>query len=93
MAKDDGGSAFPGEDVRFAMPADGSASELQAIRRKVGGMSLRDWFAAALLPEAYAQELKACKEKCLSFSRTAVADECGRMADAMLAERSKDDGE
>lgn len=55
-----------------------------------GGMSLRDYFASAVLPSVYSglgEEIK--NNRFISSWRSIVAGEAYRVADAMLSERSK----
>lgn len=75
MSRGDGGAAFPVPEIR----ADGIG-----IREGWDGMTLRDYFAAKELTKAEVGAICAPPE---CYAR--VADHCYRMADAMLAERSK----
>jgi hypothetical protein len=47
---------------------------------EVPGMTLRDWFAGQALMQTHSES---------TFDIDAIAAECYRMADAMIAERSK----
>ena len=76
MNKNDGGPAFP---VAYW--------DKDQMRFVDSGMSLRDYFAAAALPAANAQELITPTYNGSTYKGT--AERAYLMADAMLAERNK----
>ena len=81
----DGGSAFPIPDT-YA----GRWQDMMQVRQQ--GMSVRDFFAAHVLPELL-QHSSFCMESSagrLFFSPTKVAATAYRIADALVLERSKD---
>ena len=86
MSKDDGGSAFPVYDRKETCPR---------CNYEVGvypdeGMTLRDYFAA----QALRQMNPAGRHYGPNYSPEKVARDCYMYADAMLAERNRDqDGE
>jgi len=69
--RDDGGPAFP---------SDGPADAIS-----YWGMSLRDYFAAQVLPAVYAHALNEGVE-----SQDAIVAEAYELADAMLEQRTKE---
>jgi len=80
--RDDGGPAFP--------------LAIEGIRGVGGdylrcdGMSMRDYFAAKALPACYKQIARECETNGWPEDwRRGIADDSYKMADAMLAERSK----
>ena len=84
MPKNDGGPAFP-----FALESVATAKGSEQSYEP--GMSLRDYFAAAALPSVIAAYVEA-NGRCIGtdhFVRN-VPVHAYRMADAMLAERSKE---
>lgn len=76
-AIDDGGSAFP-------VTAKLMSSEFANIKitETTGGMSLRDYFAAEIMPAIYAKYFD-------RYSEFGIATSAYRMADAMLAARKE----
>ena len=61
-------------------------------RETVTDMNLRDIYTVMLLPIAYRAQLEAAMQRDWDFTKLdvdVIARECGRMADAMLAEREK----
>lgn len=54
-----------------------------------GGMTLRDYFAAAALPEAFRQEATGDSGLPCIYDSAAVARVAYTVADAMIAERDK----
>jgi hypothetical protein len=72
MAKPNGGPAFP-----VMQYASGFGGELSDIRAKDGGLTLRDYFAAAALPAV------------LQVPQENAAESAYAIADKMLAEREK----
>ena len=74
MIKSDGGPAFPSMDK--TMTYDGSDP--------VGGMSLRDYFAAAALPAIFASDGYDGDGTASSYAKAAYL-----VADSMLAERER----
>lgn len=80
MSDYDGGPAFP------FTPTDKSGQ----IGPAYEGMSLRDWFAGmALQGEVASPDSGTLEADSITFSE--LADDCYRMADAMLAARVKED--
>jgi len=73
MSKNDGGPAFPS--------AGGMAEIVSRMSQSDNGMSLRDYFAAAVLPSLLDKH-----------SYVYVAGHAYTIADAMLVERSKSKG-
>jgi len=73
MSKNDGGPAFPS--------AGGMAEIVSRMSQSDNGMSLRDYFAAAVLPSLLDKH-----------SYVHVAGHAYTIADAMLVERSKSKG-
>lgn len=94
MEKNDGGSAFPG-----SAPIGVAAEQAAAIGRPIeasGGMSLRDYFAAAALQGIMEWDaiVNNRKEKRMpifaeSGAEKRIAGIAYKIADAMLAERNK----
>lgn len=87
-AKDTGGPAYPG--IEFIR---NEAFPSQPIQKGVPGMTLRDAFALAALPEVL-REWREDREKhdaSADFDSDAplVADDCYIVADAMLEARKK----
>ena len=85
MDTNDGGPAFP---IPIAGCSDGGVyNALQQSNGELGGMSLRDYFAAKAMQAAWADIPD------LGTDRTAALEFLGRssyeMADAMLAARAK----
>jgi len=78
----DGGPAFP--DVRSTDYLSSSCSRIETV----GGMSLRDYFAAKAM-HAIMQRYEADTRKTPSDAYRALAESAYNIADAMLAERSK----
>ena len=77
MEKNDGGPAFP-------IPIENPIKRYSSLAEGYGGMSLRDYFAAkALSLDEGVWEGKGDE----SFAE--MANNCYRIADAMLAEREK----
>lgn len=88
MSEKDGGPAFPTFE-RWTVMHDDGEREHQA---PVGGMSLRDYFAAAALPQAMCGRKGAVYplwNAPLTDSEITIANTCYRIADAMLNERTK----
>lgn len=77
MSTETGGSAFP-------LPASWNPHSGNQNNSEEYGMSLRDYFAAKALQGYFANEV--CPHRC---DGSDVAEYCYRMADAMLAARSK----
>jgi len=78
--KDDGGPAFP----VWELNGDGQA-EMTCF-----GMSLRDYFAAKILPEATRMYMEYANDHGVDEQwRMGVALDCYMMADAMLEARKK----
>lgn len=73
--KDDGGRAFPNDGA-------------WANNNPEGGMSLRDWFAAAALPQLILTAGNT-KESMWPVTVPEVAQKAYQFADAMLIERAK----
>lgn len=78
--KDDGGSAFPGEGARLWQ--DGTWNKTHCP-----GMSLRDWFAG-LAMQGYLASTPV-DDDIADLIKGSLAQDTYRLADAMLAERSK----
>ena len=76
--KDDGGPAFPQYETQ-------NGNKI-ANEHGQGGMSLRDYFAAAVLNGAIASSTATERG---AFSKSAWAKSAYEYADAMLAERTK----
>ena len=82
MDKKDGGPAFP---IPIAGCSDGSVyNAIEQSSGKLGGMTLRDYFAAK---ELTSLENKTVCDRPEAYAR--IANHCYHMADAMLAERDK----
>jgi hypothetical protein len=79
--QDDGGSAFP--EVRTDTV--GSRGDYRQETYSVGGMTLRDYFAAKAMHAMYVAALPTGKQT----AYTEVAKVAYFAADAMLAERAK----
>ena len=79
---DDGGPAFP---TRKIVQAGGGP----AIECRVPGMSLRDWFAAAALNGLLAECAHPDVVPSAAVDATLCAVTAYRVADAMIAERTK----
>lgn len=74
MAFNDGGPAFPQLDVEVV-------SDTYAVTTARGGMSLRDYFAAAALRVRYGDGTAMTQEDAAAMAY--------QLADAMIAEREK----
>lgn len=86
MSKNNGGPAFP---VPVAATPDGNVYHSMEIGgRTLGGMTLRDYFAANAL-----QGLMANKSNPLHFNPEDDSAYVYRIADAMLAERDKENND
>ena len=84
--KDNGGQAFPGERMEWVGRVGCETHEL----RPVGGMTLRDYFAAkALAGGITATGLGGLSAQELSEVLRPFARICYAAADAMIAERAK----
>jgi hypothetical protein len=83
MSEKNGGPAFP----RHTFADDDLDGESYVVSS--GGMSLRDYFAAAALPQAIEHErsLRAASIKPDKFRYSEIAEAAYKMADAMLAAR------
>jgi len=79
----DGGPAFPVADYDHQTFA---PKNIEETRRLLSGMSLRDYFAAKVLPSIYGDSLGG------PDWRDAVADAAYQLADAMLKAREKGAG-
>ena len=80
----DGGPAFP---VPIAMGCDGGIyNTMEQSAGKLGGMTLRDWFAGQSL--GHIPELLKANDRNRSVGQIAQWAYC--VADAMLAERAKE---
>ena len=77
MEKRDGGPAWPSHDY---LVGDISKDKFQKLG-ETRGMSLRDYFAGQALPDL---------AECSGLTPEQMARRCYEIADAMLAERSKD---
>ncbi len=89
MSEKDGGPAFP----CFERWEEWSNEKATHVMKSgpLGGMTLRDYFAATALPQAIAHEI-AMRSNSLhppAFSYDEVAHAAYVMADAMLAERAR----
>ena len=82
---DDGGPAFPVENQALKM-SDGSYA-----LRSVGcaGMTLRDYFSGRVVASCLLNSQRHADKAGVKFSYEIIAREAYRIADAMLAERSK----
>ena len=82
MSKNDGGSAFPSDDLVW----NDGYGEVQTI--KVGGMTLRDYFAAHAI-DVGSRSLT--MDDCMDYDarKANIARHAYEMADAMLKEREK----
>ena len=78
MSNNNGGPAFPEISYKESL---GGGSHIMTV---YGGMTLRDYFAAKAM-----QGLVGASK---SFPRATIAEHAYLMADAMLAEREKDNG-
>lgn len=82
MSVDDGGPAFPAADAKAKIDSRGEWVLKQP------GMSLRDYFAARLLPAAYVQLIKDWRSgEAQRADDEFLAQMCYRFADAMLRTR------
>lgn len=79
-SKPDNPPAFP----RLSWLKDRDPGGRRYDAETVGGMQLRDYFAAAVLPQVYATSVMAG-----SGEQTEIAEEAYELADAMLTARSK----
>lgn len=82
----DGGPAFPSLE-RFETYSDATQQYVEHYA-PVGGMSLRDYFAAHILPA----EITAMKGVGQVMTPTELAEAAYQFADALLAERVKAEG-
>jgi len=85
-----GGPAFPSEPTRYILGGSGGAGELKPAGYP--GMTLRDWFAGQAMQGLLAEPQPDDGEPELGLGReyaTNAAKAAYRLADAMLAERSK----
>lgn len=87
MSKPDGGSAFPAFGRRFFNEETGDLHSTE--HWSMGGMSLRDYFAAAALPAVLAAPTPPAWERGSVEWREQCAAEAYAIADAMLAQRDK----
>lgn len=81
-AQDDGGSAFP----QVGSEQVGSHGEYHTEVSSYGGMTLRDYFAAKVLQSAMTQA------GIRGIPITELAQSVWKVADAMIAARSRDRG-
>ena len=89
MSEKDGGPAFPGEGVMTIRHPEGGDETCSTY---FGGMTLRDWYKG----QALAGFVPTTSERALWLAQEAehrgvdgyavIAENCGRLADAMLAE-------
>lgn len=93
MSKNNGGPAFPGEFVeqRYVERSGGVCSKgYEDFTVKTPGMTLRDYFAAKVLPAVYADYCDSAQK--IGFDeqwQVGVALDAYAMADAMLAARDQ----
>lgn len=79
MKIDDGGPAFPSTEVYDGYNKDRGEYAVQSNTTE--GMSLRDWFAGQVLTNANIHQGRSINK---------IAEEAYMIADAMLAERTKE---
>ncbi len=86
--KDGGGSAFPSHEIEMRW-SDNAAAEVPRIYTD-GGMSMRDYFAAAAMQGMLARNnLQYLPENEHIPQEDAIAETAYNVADAMLKERAK----
>jgi hypothetical protein len=91
MDKDDGGAAFPRNSVPATVTYDGNRSHHTMFVPAQDGMTLRDYFAAAAIPSLLSNDIEAIARSASKEETVGefLAKQAYKMADAMLAERSK----
>jgi hypothetical protein len=86
MGRPDGGAAFPTNEIVDAYRNERYVKELVQL----GGMSLRDYFAAAALPGVITARVTILNADLgTDLNQESIAEEAFELADAMLAERKK----
>lgn len=74
----DGGPAFPGANPAY--------DNMWDKRVTVGGMTMRQWYKGKALPCVFNIATEACRAGGVPMGKEEIANRCGLIADAMLAE-------